>query len=162
MNIWNGIVSAKVNALIHIKKIILSHHLSKDLKAGRGITCGFTSIYLSNPFLYQETYHLVEPFGASNYFNFPNMRALVKALLDSDSYMKECLHCGSSDSDTLTHFLKDCPTLRETTQLLDLRLTMYNFPKKLNLLDKSELLSLSLSKICWAKCLATYLTDSGY
>ena len=85
MNIWNGIVSAKVNALIQIKRLILSHHLSKDLKAGRDIACAFTSIYLSNPSLYQETYHLVEPFGASDYLNFQNKRTLVKALLYSDS-----------------------------------------------------------------------------
>ena len=162
MNIWNGSISAKVNALIHIKKLILSHYLSKDLKAGRDIACAFTSIYLSNPFIYQETYHLVEPFGASDYFNFQNKRALVKALLDPDSYMKECLHCGSPHSDTLTHFLKDCPTLREPTHSLDLKLTLYDFPKKLSIVDKSELLSLIFRKICWAKCLATYLTDSGY
>ena len=161
MNIWNGTVPAKVCAQIHIKRIILSNNLSRDLQAGRGINCGFTSIYLTNPFSYQKNYHLVDPFGASN-FNFTNIRALVKALLDPDSYTKECLQCGSFCSDTLTHLLKDCSTLLESARLLDLKLTMYNFPKKLNLLDKTEILSLILSKNCWAKCLATFLKDSGY
>ena len=81
INIWHGIVPEKLNPLHSIKKIIIAANLGNDLQIGRVHTCSFSTIFLSNPFIYQKNYHIPEPFDRTHYSSVPNdSPVLIKAL----------------------------------------------------------------------------------
>ena len=163
MNIWHGIVPEYLNPLQSIKRIILSANLRKDLEIGRTHTCGFTTIFLSNPFEYQKNYHIVEPLNRLDYSSFPNdSKVFIKSLLDPNSYLKECQHCGLPCKDMLTHFLTECQELNEPRRLLNLKLSFYNFPQEHLPLEKNVLLTLVFNNTSWRKCLGNFLNESGY
>ena len=163
INIWHGIVPEKLNPLMSIKNIILTANLRNDLQIGRVHTCSFTTIFLSNPFIYQKKYHIVQPFNCTDYSSFPNDSPIfIKTLLDPNSYMKECQHCGLLFKDICTHFLTQCQKLTKSRDIFCRKLFFYNFPKENLPFEKNLLLKLIFSNVCWRKCLAQFLKDSGY
>ena len=58
INIWHETIPEKLNPLRNIKKIILTANLRNDLRLGRAHTCSYSTIFLSNPFVYQKNYHI--------------------------------------------------------------------------------------------------------
>ena len=98
MNFWHGLAPSKLNRLLNplqcIKKIIISKNLRIDLEIGRAHNSSFAKIYLKNEFLYQQDYHIVEPFNKANCFLSPEGRyRFIKALLHPCSYTLECPLC---------------------------------------------------------------------
>ena len=152
-----------VNPLRSIKKIITSQNLRKDLEVGRSKSCSFASIYLSNPFIYQKKYQLVDPFPQPNCFTTPNGRKrIVKALLHPCSYSEDCLLCRQTYTDKLDHLLTTCPRISDNRKELNLRLSLYNYPLDHFPLKKTEFLKLALKKKVWRNCLTKFLVDTNY
>ena len=163
INIWHGIVPEKINPLHSIKKIILTANLRTDLQIARAHTCSFSTIFLSNPFAYQKNYHIVEPFNHKEYSSSPNdSPVLIKALLDPNSYMKECQNCGFPCKDVCTHLLTQCQKLTDSRSIFLRKLSFYNYPHGNFPLEKNGLLTLIFTNDCWRKCLVQFLKDSGY
>ena len=110
----------------------------------------FSTIFLSNPFIYQKNYHIVEPFNRTDYSSIPNDSPfLIKALLDPNSYMKECQHCSLLCKDVCTHLLSQCQKLVESRKKFYRKLYLYNyshdnFPLKPP--EKNTLLNLAFGK----------------
>ena len=141
----------------------MSANLHKDLETGRAHSCSFTTIFLSNPFEYQKNYHIVEPFNRADYSSFPNdSKVFIKSLLDPNSYLKDCQYCGLTCKDMFTHFLTKCQELNESRRLLNLKLSLYNFPQEHLPLEKNVLLTLVFNNTSWRKCLGNFLNKSGY
>ena len=162
INIWQRIVQNKLNPLRSIKKIIISADLRKDLEIGRAHSCSFSTMFLSNPFKYQENYHIVEQFNQPDYSSFPNdSEVFIKSLLDLNSYLKECKHCGQYRKDIFTHFLTQYQELERHRRVFNLKLSFYNFPKEHLPLEKNALLKLVFQNNCWRKCLVNFLQESG-
>ena len=123
-------------------------NLRNDLETGRKHTCIFTKIFLSNPFTYQNIYHLVEPFNKQDYSSFrKDSKILVEALLDPNSCQKECQDCGLSTEDFSTHFLTQCSKLSRSRHLLQLKLLLYNFPTEHFPLERNLLLTLAFRRL---------------
>ena len=166
INIWHGIVPEKLNPLRSIKKIILTANLRTDLQIGRAHTCSFSTIFLSNPFVQQKNYHIVEPLNRTDYSNYPNdSPVLIKALLDPNSYIKECRSCGLACKDVCTHLLTHCQKMIDSRNIFHSKLTLYNYPHEnfpLEPLKKNTLLSQAFNNTCWRKLLVNFLKDTGY
>ena len=166
MNIWHGLVPSRFNRLInplqYIKRILISKNLSTDLEAGRTRNCSFAKIYLSNVFLYQKTYHIVEPFNQANCFRSPEGRyRYIKALLHPCSYIEECPFCRQGHKDTCEHFLTSCSQTVDAKRKLLLKLTLYNYPHKATL-KKHDILVHTLENRAWRKCFTDFLTESDF
>ena len=166
INIWHGIVPEKLNPLHSIKKIIIAANLRNDLQIGRVHTCSFSTIFLSNPFIYQKNYHIPEPFDRTHYSRAPNdSPVLIKALLDPNSYMKECQHCGLQSKDICTHLLTQCQKLVDSRNIFHRKLSLYNYPHENFPQEppkKNTLLTLAFGNNCWRKCLVNFLKYTGY
>ena len=166
INIWHGLVPGRFNRLInplqYIKRILISKNLSTDLEAGRARNCSFAKIYLSNVFLYQKTYHIVEPFNQANCFRSPEGRyRYIKALLHPCSYIEECPLCRQGHKDTCEHFLTSCSQTVDAKRKLLLKLTLYNYPHKATL-KKADILVHTLENRVWRKCFTDFLTESDF
>ena len=166
MNFWHGLAPSKFNRLLNplqcIKRTIISKNLRNDLETGRARSCSFTEIYLTNVFLYQKTYQIVEPFNQANCFSSVEGRyRFIKALLHPCSYTVECPLCRQSHKDTCEHFLTSCPQTVEAKKRLLLKLTLYNYPDSASL-KKTEILESALGNSLWRKCLTDFLTETSY
>ena len=152
-----------MNPLQNIKRIIIAANLRKDMQIARDCTCSFTSIFLSNPFKYQKKYHIVDPLQRPDNSTFPNdSKVFVRTLLDPNTYEKKCQHCSRATKDIFSHFLNQCPKLLKSRRLLELNLSLYNFPKQQFPLNKNALLTLAFGNTCWRKCLANFLMEGNF
>ena len=119
IDIWHGRCRRNINPLRWIKQVVVKHNLNKDLNASRKKSCSFSILFLKNPFIYQKTYHILEPFLQVGQFSSSNTRSrFLKALLDTCSFTHPCDFCGESFHDLLQHQLFNCSRLtRERTKL---------------------------------------------
>ena len=114
----------------------------------------FSDIFLSNVFLYQKKYHIVEPFNQVNCFALPEGRMrFLKALLHPCSYTEACPHCGEEYRDTCNHLLTTCPLTFGHRKKLNLKLTLYNYPEENFPFDQTSILRHVLGNKLWRKCL---------
>ena len=168
MHIWHGVAppgrfNRTLNPLQYIKKIITTKNLSDDLEIGRTKNCAFSDIFLSNVFLYQKKYHIVEPFNQVNCFALPEGRMrFLKALLHPCSYTEACPHCGEEYRDTCNHLLTTCPLTFGHRKKLNLKLTLYNYPEENFPFDKTSILRHVLGNKLWRKCFTEFLIEIGY
>ena len=163
INLWHGLIPSKFNRLLNplqcIKRIIISKNLRSDLENGRASNSSFATIYLANKFLYQKNYHIVEPFIQANCFSSPQGRyRFIKALLHPCSYIEECLLCQQKYKDICEHLLTACTRTVEARTSLELKLTLYNYPRKAHL-RKTDILEHALSNKIWRKCFTDFLMD---
>ena len=133
--------------------------MRSDLEKGRARNCSFATVYLANKFLYQKNYHIVEPFNQANCFPSPQGRyRFIKALLHPCSYIEECLLCQQKYKDICEHLLTSCTQTIEARKSLQLKLTLYNYPRKAQL-KKAEILEHALGNKVWRKCFTDFHTD---
>ena len=66
---WHGKLPIGVNPNLFIKEKVKKYHLKRELQIGRNKSCAFSHIYLQNKFLYQEDFHLIQPFKTLNFFS---------------------------------------------------------------------------------------------
>ena len=117
MHIWHGQaplgrLDCKINPLQYIKRFITNQNLRNDLEIGRTRNSCFTSIFLSNVFVYQKKYHIVEPFSQANCFASPESRMrFTKALLHPCSYLEDCPFCRQKFKDICDHLITTCPPI---------------------------------------------------
>ena len=166
INLWHGLAPSRYNRLLNplqcIKRIIISKNLCTDLEIGRARNCSFAKIYLSNVFLYQKTYHIVEPFNQTNCFTSPEGKyRFVKALLHPCSYAKECRLCRQLHKDTCEHFLTSCTKVADAKRKFLLKLTLYNYPNKTPL-KKTDILEHTLGNRVWRKCFTDFLSEVDF
>ena len=168
MHIWHGIAPSgrlnhRLDTLQYIKKIIISQNLRKDLEDGRTRTCCFTKNFLTDPFSYQKSYQIVQPFDQANCFSSPNSRKrFIKALLHPCSYLENCLLCGDQTRDSCDHLLTTCTRIPDPRKKLRLKLALYNYPANHFPLSKSSIIEHSLSNRLWRKCFAEFLTEVDF
>ena len=98
IHLWHGQIAFRfnlpLNPLKHIRRIITSQNLRKDLDIGRAQNCSFTTNFLTNFFLYQKTYHILESFNQAYCFaSLEGRKRFIKALLHPSSYDEECPQC---------------------------------------------------------------------
>ena len=118
IDFWHGKLKGLTNPTSFIKDKILSFSLKNDLSIGRKRSCAFTDIYLANIFLYQKSYHLVEPFLDKDFFTSASARCSVtKFLLHSRAFYRRCIFCSLESKDILSHYLFTC-TQREAERRL--------------------------------------------
>ena len=115
IRLWHGKIPCRlnlpINPLKHIRRIITSQNLRKDLDIGRARTCSFTTNFLTNVFVYQKTYHILEPFNQANCFASPEGRKrFIKAFLHPCSYNEECPQCKRHHKDICEHLTVSCPS----------------------------------------------------
>ena len=109
IHLWHGHAAGDVNPLNSIRKIIISQNLRKDLETGRTRKCSFASIFLTNVFLYQKTYQIVQPFcQAKGFASQDGRKRFVKALLHPCSYLDICPLCRSKQMDICDHLITSC------------------------------------------------------
>ena len=166
INVWHGQVASRfniqLNSLQCIKRTIISKNLCNDLETGRARNCSFAKIYLGNVFLFQKTYHMVQPFDQANCFATPEGRyRFIKALLHPCSYMEECQLCKQQHKDICEHILTSCPQTVEARKRLRLKLTLYNYSSK-DPFKKSDLLVNTLGNKLWRKCFTEFLTEIDF
>ena len=166
MNLWHGLAPTSLHRLLnpshYIKRIIIAKNLRTDLEIGRTRNCSFARIYLTNAFLYQKTYHIVEPFDQANCFTFPEGRyRFIKALLHPCSYSEECPLCRLQQKDTCEHFITFCTKTVDAKRKLLLKLTLYNYPTRAPL-NKVDIIEHSLGNRVWRKCFTDFLTEINY
>ena len=101
------------------KKNSLWFHLSKDLSAGRKTECSFSTQFLSNPFIYQKKYQILEPLRKVGLFNSTDARkSFYRALLDNCPYTRTCPYCDGNFKDLLHHQLFSCHRLNKERAIL--------------------------------------------
>ena len=81
IDFWHGNLKGLTNPASFIKDKILAFGLKEDSSIGRNRSCAFTDIYLSNIFVYQKSYHLVEPFHDKDFFTSASARCSVTKFL---------------------------------------------------------------------------------
>ena len=168
MNIWNGQapqgrINGRLNPLHYIKRTIISQNLRSDLNRGRTRTCSFASIFLTNVFAYQKTYHIVSPFDQLNCFASPDGRKrFIKALLHPCSYMEDCPLWKQKHRDICDHLINACPRIPHLRKKLQLKLTLYNYPSNNLPLKKAEIIRNALRNSIWRKCFTEFLTEIDY
>ena len=168
MHIWHGQaplgrLDYKLNPLHYIKKIIISQNLRRDLEIGRTRNCTYRTIFLSNVFLYQKKYHIVEPFNHANCFTSPEGRMrFIKALLHPNSYIEDCPLCRERHRDICDHLITSCPSIIEFRKKLHLKLTLYNYPTENFPLNKARITLHALSNRLWRKCFTDFLTEVDF
>ena len=163
IDIWNGKLNGLTNPPSYIKNKIMVFHLKNDLNIGRRRPCSFGDIYLSNIFSYQKSYHLVEPFLNQDFFPSASARCnVVKVLLSSRAFTRNCHFCSLEVSDLLSHKLFFCKNVEKSKHLLRSKLALYNFPAD-KLTDNNFFLRTVLERKIWTKCFSEFLadTDSG-
>ena len=146
-----------------IKKLITTSNLRKDLETGRSRKCSFATIFLSNIFLYQKTYHIVEQLTQIDFFAPSSARKrFFKAILHPCNYTDECFRCRQKTNEMLYHLFTRCKYTLEKRKTLKLELTLYNFPNPCVSTKKHQLLEKVLTNITWLKCLTKFLIDVDY
>ena len=163
INLWHGISAPKTNPLIGIRKLIITSNLRKDLEIGRSRKSSFATVFLSNIFLYQKTYHIVEPLKQINFFASSSARKrFFKAILHPCNYSDECFRCRQKTNDMLDHLLTRCIHTLEMRNTLKLELTLYNYPNTHISRKKHQLLEKVLTKRTWLKCFTKFLIDVDF
>ena len=158
-----GRLECKINPLYYIKRVIITQNLRKDLEIGRTRNSAFTSIFLSNVFVYQKKYHIVEPFRQANFFDSPRSRMrFIKALLHPCSYLEDCPLCGQKLKDICDHLITTCPPITEFRKKLHLKLILYNYPAKNFPLTKAGIIKYALSNRLWRKCFTEFLIEVDF
>ena len=133
------------------------YYLSHELESARRKSCGFGDVYLQNRFLYQESFHLIEPFKTFNFFSSTRARSLmIKVLLPPRTFMVNCDQCNQGFTNIFDHHIYDCTYQETQRHILRNKLNFYNFPNDI-ILDKGIFLSTCLKKKSWTKCLTDFL-----
>ena len=65
IDFWHGKLPIGVDPNHFIKKKVDKYNLSRELEIARKKSYAFADVYLQNKFLYQENFHLIEPFKHS-------------------------------------------------------------------------------------------------
>ena len=168
MHIWHGQaplgrLDCKINPLQYIKRVITTQNLRNDLEIGRTRNSCFTSIFLSNVFVYQKKYHIVEPFSQANCFASPESRMrFTKALLHPCSYLEDCPFCRQKFKDICDHLITTCPPIIEFRKKFHLKLKLYNYPAKYFPLTKAGIIKHALSNRLWRICFADFLIEVDF
>ena len=104
-------------------------------------------MYLQDKFLYQEEFHLIEPFKVFNFFSPNNIARslIVKVQLHPRAFMVDCDLCNGSFNYIFDHFVYDCTNLKTQRQTLRNKLKFYNFPCD-SILNKEKFLAACLQK----------------
>ena len=140
----------------------MKYHLKRELQIGRSKLCGFTDVYLQNKFLYQEDFHLIEPFKTFNFFSSNRARSLiVKVLLHPRTFKVDCDLCNGSFNYIFHHFVYDCTNLKTQRQTLRNKLKFYNLPRD-SILNKEKFLTTCFMKPIWTKCLYDFLEEAHF
>ena len=144
-----------------IKNKVEKYNLAHELEIAGGKSCAFTDVYLHNRFLYQENFHLIEPFKTFNFFCSSRARSLmIKVLLYPRIFEVDCDLCNEGFTNIFDHRIYDCTHLENQRQTLKNMLTFFNFPREI-ILDKKNFLSTCLNKKSWTKCLTDFLDGAS-
>ena len=145
----------------YIKNKILIFNLRQDLEVGRQRPCAFRDIYLSNKFVYQKSYHLVEPFLNQDFFQSASARCkMVKVLLYPRTFSRKCLYCSLEFKDILSHIFSR-KNVEKYTRLLRSKLRLYNFPAD-KMREDNNFLGTVIRRKIWTKCFTEFLVDVDY
>ena len=162
INVWNGNLGFNLRPKMFIKKIVHAYNFKKDFNSCRKKSCCFVDVYLKNTFFDEESYDLIKPFKAFNFFCSVSARSLIiKVLLHSRQYMVDCHLCDGNFRYIFDHYVYDCNNLATLRQQLRNRLIFYNFPINC-ILDKNKFLECCLGKRIWTKCLTDFLDDAAF
>ena len=119
-----------------IKKKVEKYNLSHELEIARNKSYAFADVYLQNRFLYQENFHLIEPFKTFNFFSSTRARSLmIKVLLYPLTFKVDCDLCNEGFINMFEHHVYDCSYLENQRHTMRNKLILYNFPNNI-ILDK--------------------------
>ena len=158
---WHGKLPIGVDPKQFIKKKVEKYNLSHELEIARKKSYAFADLYLQNRFLYQDNFHLIEPFKTFNFFNSTRARSLmIKVLLYPRIFKVYCDLCNEGFTNIFDHHIYDCIYLKNQRHTLRNMLFFYNFPNDI-FLDKKNFLSACLEKKSWTKCLTDFFEDAS-
>ena len=128
ISFWHGIHRGTVNPLNSIKRVITTYYLKKDLATAMSKHCFFTNLYLKGNAAYGKKYTLVKPFTKVGMFRTSSARTeFIRALLNTNTYLKKCKFCSTTFYNLLGHQLIQCPNLITERETLKHKLTFYGF-----------------------------------
>ena len=111
-----------------IKRVMTTYYLKKDLTTAMSKYCLFTNLYLEGNATYGKKYTLVKPFTKVGMFRTSSARTeFIRALLDTNTYLKKCNFCSATFYNLLGHKLIWCPNLIAERKTLEHKLTFYGF-----------------------------------
>ena len=114
IDFWNGKLPIGVNPNDFIKKKVENYNLSRELRIARRKSYAFTDVYLENRFLYQENFHIIEPFKTFNFFSSTRARSLmIKVLLYPRNFKVDCDLCNEGFTNIFDHHIYDCTYLKK-------------------------------------------------
>ena len=130
-----------------IKKIVTNFNMSKDLSVGRKIECSSSALFLKNPLIYKNKYHILEPFRLVGRFRSTDARkSFFKALLDNCPYLRRCIFCYRSFKDLLNQKRFACQGLSRESPTLLIALKRFLGCKRTEkvIIDKHKVMSAAL------------------